>query len=150
VASPGVRVEGELAAADLQLRRDPAGRRRAVRVRHSGRAARGARAGAAARGRRGARHVSDTHLLVVANETVVSPTLIERIEQRVDDATLVTVVAPISDPSAGYVVYADTRRAAARRRLDRTMAALRDAGVHAHGLVVEGDPVDAVRDALDQ
>ena len=42
VARDDARVAGQLAAAGLQLRRDPAGRRRAVRVRRSRRAARGA------------------------------------------------------------------------------------------------------------
>ena len=46
------------------------------------------------------------------------------------------------------MVYEDTRRAAAGRRLDRTLSALREAGIAAHGLVVEVDPDDAVRDAL--
>ena len=61
---------------------------------------------------------------------------------------LVTVVAPVSHPHEGYVVYEDTRRAAAGRRLERTLAALREAGIPAHGLVVESDPADAVRDAI--
>jgi hypothetical protein len=90
------------------------------------------------------------HLLVVANETVVSPTLISAIEDRAPGGSLVTVVAPISDPQAGYVVYADTRRAAARRRLDRTMAQLREAGILASGLVEDSDPASAVKDALAQ
>jgi predicted deacetylase len=47
-------------------------------------------------------------------------------------------------------VYEDTRRASARRRLDRTLAILRDAGISAHGLVVDTDPINAVRDALAQ
>jgi hypothetical protein len=94
--------------------------------------------------------LSEQHLLVVANETVVSPTLIAAIQAKAGEGTLVTVVAPITDPGSGYVVYADTRRAAARRRLDRTMALLRDAGILASGLVVEGDPASAVRDAVDQ
>jgi hypothetical protein len=54
----------------------------------------------------------------------------------------------VTQPRAGYVVYEDTRRAAAGRRLDRTLAALREAGVPAHGLVVESEPDDAVRDAI--
>jgi hypothetical protein len=58
------------------------------------------------------------------------------------------VIAPVTAPTAGYVVYDDTRRAAAGRRLDRTLQALREAGIGAHGLVVENDPADAVRDAL--
>ncbi|HEX6490897.1 MAG TPA: hypothetical protein VF002_05945 [Gaiellaceae bacterium] len=63
---------------------------------------------------------------------------------------LVTVLAPVNAPAGGYVVYEDTRRAAAGRRLDRTLASLREAGIAAHGLVVETSPVDAVRDALAQ
>jgi hypothetical protein len=87
-----------------------------------------------------------THVLVVANETVTGPSLIEAVEARKPD--LVTVVAPVSHPHEGYVVYEDTRRAAAGRRLERTLSALRKAGVNAHGLVVESDPADAVRDAI--
>jgi hypothetical protein len=59
-------------------------------------------------------------------------------------------VCPISQPRHGTVVYEDTRRASARRRLDRTLAILRDAEISAHGLVVDTDPVNAVRDALAQ
>jgi methylmalonyl-CoA mutase cobalamin-binding subunit len=62
----------------------------------------------------------------------------------------VTVLAPVNPPSSGYVVYEDTRRAAAGRRLDRTLTALREAGIAAHGLVVDTSPDDAVRDALAQ
>jgi hypothetical protein len=86
------------------------------------------------------------HLLVVANETVTGPSLLETVKRR--NPELVTVIAPVSHPHEGYVVYEDTRRAAAGRRLDRTLSALREAGIAAHGLVVEADPADAVRDAL--
>ena len=91
------------------------------------------------------------HLLVVANETVTGRKLIEAVERRRDDGDLrVTVIAPVNQPHRGYVVYEDTRRAAAGRRLDRTIGMLRDEGISAHGLVVETDPVTAVRDALAQ
>ena len=86
------------------------------------------------------------HVLVVANETVTGPSLIEAVQAKKPD--LVTVVAPVSHPHEGYVVYEDSRRAAAGRRLERTLKALREAGVPAHGLVVEADPADAVRDAI--
>ncbi len=90
-------------------------------------------------------------ILVVANETVVSPALVELIEERAKDAdVIVTVLAPVNQPRQGYVVYYDTRRAAARRRLDRTLDLLRKAGVHADGVVVESDPVSALRDAIEQ
>jgi len=92
------------------------------------------------------------HILVVANETVVSPSLVELIRQRAaeDGPVQVTVVAPVTQPRQGYVVYYDTRRAAARRRLDRTLDMLRAGGVPASGVVVETDPVSALRDAIDQ
>ena len=91
------------------------------------------------------------HLLVVANETVSGRKLIDEVERRKSSGGLqVTVLAPVSEPQRGYVVYQDTRRAAAGRRLDRTLSMLRDEGIPAHGLVVEADPVTAVRDALAQ
>ncbi len=90
------------------------------------------------------------HLLVIANETVTGRPLIEAVKAKASeqDVELVTVIAPVSGSSVGYVVYEDTRRAAAGRRLDRALSALREAGIPAHGLVVENDPEDAVRDAL--
>lgn len=91
------------------------------------------------------------HLLVVANETVTGRKLIAAVERHRGDKDLqVTVISPVNQPERGYVVYEDTRRAAAGRRLDRTLSLLRDEGISAHGLVVETDPVTAVKDALAQ
>jgi len=91
------------------------------------------------------------HVLVVANETVAGGALREALERRAKEGPLrVTVVCPVSRPREGYVIYEDTRRAAAGRRLERTLAALREAGIPADGFVVDADPVDAVRDALAQ
>ena len=92
-----------------------------------------------------------TRILVVANETVVSRKLVDLIEAHAGQGEVeVTVVAPINQPRQGYVVYYDTRRAAARRRLDRTLDLLRREGVPATGVVVEADPVAALRDAIEQ
>lgn len=90
------------------------------------------------------------HLLVVANETVTGSELLDAVKRKAgeQDVELVTVLAPVSTPQTGYVVYEDTRRAAAGRRLDRTLAQLREAGIPAHGLVLESDPESAVRDAF--
>ncbi len=91
------------------------------------------------------------HVLVVANETVAGKSLTEALDRRaVDGAIRVTVVCPISQPREGYVVYQDTRRAAARRRLDRTLELLRAHGIAADGFVVDADPVEAVRDSFAQ
>jgi hypothetical protein len=90
-------------------------------------------------------------LLVVANETVAGQRLIDAVKQRAGkDSIRVTVLCPVNQPREGYVVYVDTRRAAAGRRLEKTLKLLRDAGVPAHGFVMECGPVDAVRDELAQ
>ena len=93
----------------------------------------------------------ERHVLVIANETVAGKSLIDALKRRSEQGRLrVTVITPVNQPREGYVVYEDTRRAAAGRRLERTLEALREAGIHASGLVVEADPVAALRDALAQ
>jgi hypothetical protein len=68
------------------------------------------------------------HILVLANETVAGRTLLEAIEARAAEGPIrVTVVSPQNDPRAGYVVYEDSRRSSADRRLRRTLDLLRDA-----------------------
>ena len=89
------------------------------------------------------------HILVVANETAVSKSLVDLVLKK-DGPVRVTALAPVNPPRQGYVVYYDTRRASARRRLDRTLDLLRKAGIPADGVVVESDPVAAVRDAIHQ
>jgi hypothetical protein len=91
------------------------------------------------------------HVLVVANETVAGRALTVALKRRADEGELrVSVVCPVNAPREGYVVYQDTRRAAARRRLDKTLAQLLAIGIAADGYVVDADPVDAVKDALHQ
>ncbi|HXK15740.1 MAG TPA: hypothetical protein VNH45_14490 [Gaiellaceae bacterium] len=86
---------------------------------------------------------------MIANETVAGRSLIEAIERRRKDGPVrVTVITPVNQPREGYVVYEDTRRAAAGRRLEQTLEALRAAGIPASGHVVETDPVAATRDAI--
>jgi hypothetical protein len=93
----------------------------------------------------------ERHVLVVANETVAGKALADAVNRRAAEGPVrVTVLAPVTQPRQGYVVYQDTRRAAAGRRLDRTVEKLRGAGIPAQGLVVEADPVDALRDAVHQ
>jgi hypothetical protein len=90
-----------------------------------------------------------TSVLVVANETLVGDELVEAIRRRAEKGPIrVVVVAPVTQPRGGYVVYRDSRRAAAARRLDRVLAALRLAGIPAHGGVYDDDPLPAVKDVL--
>ncbi len=87
----------------------------------------------------------------MANETVGGESLIDALRRRAGEGEIdVTVLSPVNPPRQGYVVYEDTRRASAGRRLERTLARLREAGIAAHGMVVECDPADAVRDQLHQ
>ena len=88
-------------------------------------------------------------VLVVANETLVGDELVRAVKRRAERGSIkVLVVAPVTQPREGYVVYRDSRRAAAGRRLDRTLAALREAGIPAHGTVFDDDPLSAVKDVL--
>jgi hypothetical protein len=90
-----------------------------------------------------------TSVLVVANETLAGGELTDALRARAEQAPIrVTVVAPISQPRQGYVVYRNSRRAAAGRRLERTLDALHEAGIPAQGQVVDDEPLSAVRDAL--
>jgi GABA permease len=92
-----------------------------------------------------------THVLVIANETAASGKLLDAVRAEAAEADdRVTVVAPVNEPRQGYVVYEDTRRAAAGRRLERTLKLLRGAGVATQGFVVETGPVQAAKDALAQ
>ena len=90
-------------------------------------------------------------LLVVANETLTGDELLEAVRRRAQAGdVLVRVIAPVNAPREGYVVYENTRRASAARRLDRTVAKLREAGITAIGDVIDNDPLTAVRDAIAQ
>jgi hypothetical protein len=88
-------------------------------------------------------------ILVVANETLAGDELIEAVLARAAAGPVrVMVIAPVNEPRAGNVVYENSRRASAGRRLDRTVARLREEGIPAFGDVFEGGPLVAVEDAL--
>jgi len=88
-------------------------------------------------------------ILVVANETLTGNELLGAVRSRVEGSdALVVVIAPVNAPREGYVVYDNTRRAAAGRRLDRTLERFRAAGIHAMGHVIDSDPLTAVKDAI--
>ena len=88
-------------------------------------------------------------VLVVANETLIGKELVDAVRHRAELGPIrVAVVAPVNTPREGYIVYRDSRRAAAGRRLERTLAALREAGIPAHGGVFDDDPLAAVKDVL--
>ncbi|MDX6548741.1 MAG: cytochrome c oxidase subunit, partial [Gaiellales bacterium] len=90
------------------------------------------------------------HILVVANQTVAGERLIEALRRRAgEEPVRVTVICPQNDPTGDWVV--DEARVAelTQERLDATLAALRAAGVHATGAVVDRDPYTAVMDQVE-
>jgi hypothetical protein len=89
------------------------------------------------------------HILVVANETVAGKALIDAVRKRAAEGPIrVTVVCPQNEPRAGFVVYDESRRSSAERRLRRTLDLLHEAGIAARGAVVDPDPLQAIKDAV--
>ena len=79
-------------------------------------------------------------MLVIANQTVVSPELLDRIRARAaqGEASFL-IVAPQSD---------DEQHDDADRRLRRALSELRSEGIDAHGQVVHPDPYTAALQAV--
>jgi hypothetical protein len=89
-------------------------------------------------------------ILVVANETVGGSELFAVIAERSEGvAEDVLVICPaLNSPLRTWVSDEDGARAAAQHRLDATLARLASAGIDARGEVGDGDPLQAIDDAL--
>jgi hypothetical protein len=92
----------------------------------------------------------ERRILVIANETVAGHTLRSMIlERSLDVREEVLVVTPaLNSPLKHWVSDEDEARAAAQERLDASLAKLAEAGVQARGEVGDGDPLQAMEDAL--
>jgi hypothetical protein len=92
----------------------------------------------------------ERRVLVIANETVGGGPLRERIEQLSDGYdTKVLVVTPALNSRVRTITSdVDPAREQARQRLDASLARLRDYGIDAQGEVGDGDPLQAIEDAL--
>ena len=88
--------------------------------------------------------------LRLVRETVAGHTLRSMIlEKSLDVREEVLVVTPaLNSPLKHWVSDEDGARAAAQERLDASLAQLATAGVEARGEVGDGDPVQAMEDAL--
>jgi len=89
-------------------------------------------------------------ILVVANETVGGRELLAEISSRsVGRKAVVLVVCPaLNSPLRHWVSDEDEARAAAHARLDQSIASMRAAGLAATGEIGDGDPIQAIEDAL--
>jgi len=92
----------------------------------------------------------ERRILVIANETVGGHTLRSAIlERSLDVREEVLVVTPaLNSPIRHWVSDDDDARAAAQERLDKSLAQLAETGVEARGEIGDGDPLQAIEDAL--
>jgi len=92
----------------------------------------------------------ERRILVVANETVGGRELLDTVTRKsadIDERVLVVCPA-LNSPIRHWVSDEDEARAAAQDRLDRSLETLRAAGVDAAGEIGDGDPLQAIADAV--
>jgi hypothetical protein len=95
--------------------------------------------------------VEDAHrILVVANETVGGAELREALRAKAaGKAEEILVVCPaLNSKLRTWTSDEDGARSKAQARLDASLARLREAGVEARGEIGDGDPLQALEDAL--
>jgi GABA permease len=89
-------------------------------------------------------------ILVVANETVGGPELRSEILSRAGDLqTKVLVVCPaLNSPLRHWANDEEAARLAAKERLETSLESMRAAGLDAAGEIGDGDPLQAIEDAI--
>jgi hypothetical protein len=95
-------------------------------------------------------HEGERRILVVANETVGGPELLDVLRGMAEGvrAQVLVVTPALNSPIRHWTSDDDGARAAAQHRLDGSLAQLARVGIEARGEVGDGDPVQAVEDAL--
>jgi hypothetical protein len=93
---------------------------------------------------------NERRILVIANETVGGETLRKMILSKAEgvDEQVLVVVPALNSPLRHWASDEDNARATAAERLERSLRRLRDGGVEATGEVGDGDPLQAMEDAL--
>ncbi len=102
------------------------------------------------------RHVSaasppgEHRILVVANETVGGLELLREIRERsAGSRARVLVVCPaLNSPIRHWASDEDGARTTASSRLDASLESMRGAGLDAAGEIGDGDPIQAIEDAM--
>jgi hypothetical protein len=89
-------------------------------------------------------------ILVIANETVGGETLRDEIRRHSEGSLAeILVVSPaLNTPLKHWASDDDQAREAAEERLARSLAQLRDLGIQAQGEIGDGEPLQAIEDAL--
>jgi hypothetical protein len=92
----------------------------------------------------------ELRILVIANETVGGDELLAILRRKAEGvAGRILVVSPaLNSQVRHWASDEDGARAAAQERLDASLAQLRRDGIQAQGEVGDGDPLQAIEDAL--
>ena len=92
----------------------------------------------------------ERRILVIANETVGGEELLAILRHKAEGVQEhVLVVCPaLNSPVRTWASDEDDARASAQRRLEVSLAQLQRDGVRADGVVGDGDPLQAIEDAL--
>jgi GABA permease len=89
-------------------------------------------------------------ILVVANETVGGAELLSEIRERASrtQARILVVCPALNSPLRHWASDEDGARARAQARLDESLTAMRAVGLDASGEIGDGDPIQAIEDAV--
>jgi hypothetical protein len=92
----------------------------------------------------------ERRILVIANETVGGGALRDEIRRRSEGVRehVLLVCPALNSPIRHWASDEDPARAAAQERLGASLARLREAGIEVRGEVGDGDPLQAMEDAL--
>lgn len=89
-------------------------------------------------------------ILVVANETVAGGELLRELCKKAEgvDERVLVVTPALNSPLKHWVSDEDSARDDAQARLDRSLRAMRDAGIDAQGEIGDADPLQAIEDGV--
>ena len=90
------------------------------------------------------------NVLVLANETIGGAKLLDAVRERAGrgDDVAFHVVVPQTRPRHGNVIYDDVVRDSAQVRVDLALEFMGNEGISGTGEVGDGDPLNAVKDAV--
>jgi hypothetical protein len=99
---------------------------------------------------RAGRRSGRRRILVIANETLSGRALVDEVRYRARnyDAEVFVVAPALNSPLRTWTSDVDGALREARERLNGSLAALLDAGIVATGEIGDGDPLQALDDAL--
>jgi hypothetical protein len=93
---------------------------------------------------------NERRILVIANETVGGAELVAILQRKAETVRehILVVCPALNSQVRHWASDEDGARAAAQKRLDASLARLRGLGIQAEGEVGDGDPLQAIEDAL--